>query len=232
MSAKRSIVGAFLIVVAAFGLPAQQKSSTKELTVEELFLRNVELQILREKAYSDDYESKTSALDDLEKKVAAGVSGEDAVQVEVVLEYLALEGTGHRTRESGRLINYFPDVRRRAVAMLPKVGGNQARNALITVLLTDDEPMVKAEAAYALGSLKTTDTTGIVQALAFAVDREDQSRPDNNWGYAMLLAFEKLSKQAGGLKDPAAYRAILKIAEGSYMRSVKDKAWQILAAMK
>ena len=42
------------------------------MTIEELFLKSVEMQILREKAFSDDYEIKISALDDLEKKVNDG----------------------------------------------------------------------------------------------------------------------------------------------------------------
>ena len=70
-------------------LPAPQK----EITIEELFLQSVEFQILREKAFSGDYDVKMSALDDLEKKVNDGSYKGSDQQIEFVLEYLALEGS-------------------------------------------------------------------------------------------------------------------------------------------
>ena len=61
---------------SAAGVSAQQTANAaarkKEITIEELFLQSVEFQILREKAFSGDYDIKMSALDDLEKKVNDG----------------------------------------------------------------------------------------------------------------------------------------------------------------
>ena len=106
------LIAAAFLIGAVFTLPAQQTSTTsadgKEITIEELFLKSVEMQILREKAFSDDYEIKLSALDDLEKKVDTGSYKTDDQQVEFVAEYLALEGSGHVTRQEGRQINDFP----------------------------------------------------------------------------------------------------------------------------
>ncbi len=79
---------------AQAGSPSGTQSGSKEITIEELFLKSIEFQILREKAASDDLEIKLSALDDLEKRINSGVSGADASQVEFVLEYLAMEGSG------------------------------------------------------------------------------------------------------------------------------------------
>ena len=92
------------------------------MTIEELFLRSVEFQILREKAFADDYDLKMSALDDIEKKLQDGSYATADQQVEFVLDYLALEGSAHTTRENGRLINNFPEVRRRAAEMLGRLG--------------------------------------------------------------------------------------------------------------
>ena len=64
-----------LCIGPAAVLSAQQATSAtpqKEITIEELFLQSVEFQILREKAFSGDYDIKVSALDDLEKKVNDG----------------------------------------------------------------------------------------------------------------------------------------------------------------
>jgi HEAT repeat protein len=202
---------------------------SKEITIEELFLKSVEFQILREKAASDDREIKLSALDDLEKKIDAGLSASDAAQVEFICEYLALEGSGRISREDGRQVNNFPEVRRRAANLLGRIGTEEARNALVRVLLIDDEPMVKAEAAYALGNIGMNPNDETVQAINFAYNMEDPTQPDQNFGYAICLAIEKLAqKTPGGLKDPDAYRLLVKIAQGNYLRTVKAKALQVL----
>jgi hypothetical protein len=229
-------VAILLCVGAAFTLNAQQAaaaSAGKEITIEELFLQSVEFQILREKAFSDDYEIKLNALDDLEKKVNDGTYKTNSQQVEFVLEYLALEGSGRTTRQAGHLMNNFPEVRRRAANMLGRLGTDDAKNALVRVLLIDEEPMVKAEAAYGLGVIGKNDNNEVVRALSFVYAQEDPGKPDNNFGYALCLSIEKIAqKTPGGLKDPAAYQMLVKIAQGNYLRTVKAKALQVLDELK
>ncbi len=222
----------FLFAMAlSIPLSAQKKTGDKELTIEELFLKSVEFQIVREKAFSEDFDMKMSALDDLDKKINDGSVGDNAAQVQFVLEYLSMEGTARMVRENKRQINYFPEVRRRAAGMLGKLGTPEAQKALINVLLGDNEPMVKAEAAYGIGSIGLNENNEATQALAFAYDKEDPSKPDNNYAFAVALAMEKLGKKTG-VKDPAAYRTLVKIAQGNYIRSVKLKAMQVLESMK
>ena len=236
----RSPVQVLAVVLAfSFGplalLSAQQTTSAapqKEKTIEELFLQSVEFQILREKAFSGDYDTKVSALDDLESKVNDGSYKGNDQQVEFVLEYLALEGSARTTRESGRLVNDFPEVRRRAANLLGRLGTEDAKNALVRVVLIDEEPVVKAEAAYALGVIGKNDNNEVVQALAFTYNKEDPAKPDNNFGYALCLAIEKLAKKNGSIKDPAAYQMLVKIAQGNYLRTVKTKALQVLDELK
>jgi HEAT repeat protein len=231
----RIAVVAFLFASAALLAFGQEKKSTasKQITIEELFLKSVEFQILREKAFSGDYDAKMNALDDLEKKLSEGSVGANDAQVEFVLEYLAMEGSSRLSRENGRVINYFPEVRRRAANMLGRVATEDAKNALVRVLIIDPEVMVKSEAAYALGTIGMNKDGEVVQALTFAYDRDDPTKPDNNFAYALILAIEKLSKKTiGGLKDPAAYRMLVKISQGSYLRTVKVKALQVLDELK
>jgi len=229
-------VSVILSLGVVFALPAQQTtaaSTNKELTIEELFLQSVEFQILREKAFSEDYEMKMNALDDLEKKVVDGSYKANDRQIEAVLEYLALEGSGRSTRESGRVINNFPEVRRRSANLLGRIGTADAENALIRVLGIDEEPTVKAEAAYALGVIGNNDNNEAVQALVFAYNQEDPTKPDNNLGYALCLAMEKLGlKNKGAIKDPNAFQMLVKIAQGNYLRTVKTKALQVLDELK
>jgi HEAT repeat protein len=223
-----------VLAASAALLSAQEKKTagSKELTIEELFLKSIEFQILREKAFSDDYEIKMNALDDLDKKLAEGSIGDNAAQVEFVLEYLAMEGSARRTREAGRLVNNFPEVRRRAANMLGRVGTEAAKDALIRVLLIDEEPVVKSEAAYALGVVGMNKENEVVKAISFVLDKEDPSQPDNNFGYAIALAIEKLAAKGQGATDPVAYKALVKIAQGNYLRTVRTKALQVLDQLK
>lgn len=142
---KKSVVLCALIavlLVSAGGLSAQEKRPawSKEITIEELFLKSIEFQILREKAFSDDYEVKMGALDDLDKKLTEGSIGDNAAQVAFVLEYLAMEGSGHTVREGGRLMNNFPEVRRRAANMLGRIGTEAAKDALIRCFSSTRNP--------------------------------------------------------------------------------------------
>lgn len=227
----RTFAATFLIaVLAAAALGAQ--TAGRELTIEQKFLRTIEMQILKEQAADPSHESKMLALDALEKKVAGGSLGDVTDDVEYVLEYLALEGTGRIAREGHRQVNYFPDVRRRAAELLGRVRTAESKEALIFVLLNDDEPMVTAQAAWSLGELGMNDDNDVVAALVYAVEATDHTRPDNNWGFAMVLAFEKLDRKLGGLKDPGAFRALVKISQGNYLATVRQKALAVLEAMK
>jgi hypothetical protein len=221
------VLVAGLLAVALAGA----QGTKKELTVEELYLRDIEFQVLSEKAFSGDAELKMSVLDDLEKMIEEG-QVKDRNKVEFVLEYLAMEGTARRIRENARLVNYFPEVRRRAANLLGQLGGGEARDALVSVLIIDDEPMVKAEAAYALGVIGMNESSDTVKAILFMLEREDPSQPDNNLGYAVCLALEKIAKKNGGLKEPEAYRALVRIAQGPYIRTVKQKALSTLEELK
>jgi len=229
-------VAALVFALSAFSASAQDAAGSggqtgKEITIEELFLKSVEFQILREKAFAEDYDLKMSALDDIEKKLADGSYAAGDAQVEFVLDYLSLEGSAHVTRENLRVINNYPEVRRRAAGMLGRLGTDAAKDTLIRVILVDNEPVVKAEAAYALGLIGKNPDNQVVQALAFVYNQEDPTRPDNNLGYALCLAIEKLS-QKSPIKDPIAYQMLVKIAQGNYLRTVRTKALQVLDVLK
>jgi HEAT repeat protein len=225
----------FIIVCLAAALMAGAQSKERELTVEELYLRDIEFQILSEKAFSDSREIKLDVLDEIEVMIDEGTV-DDPDKVEFVLEYLGMEGTARRVRESARLINYYPEVRRRSANLLGRLGGDKAKNALVSILLIDDEPMVKAEAAYALGVIGTNDGNEVVQALLFTLENEDPQMPDNNLAYAVCLAVEKIVEANDGDLDSSAYsdlaRTLVRIAQGNYIKTVRRKALQTLEVLK
>ena len=225
------LVAAWLAAAVLLGA----QSTDRELTVEELYLRDIEFQILSEKAFSDNREIKLDVLDEIEAMIEEG-SVDDPDKVGFVLEYLGMEGTARRVRESARLINYYPEVRRRSANLLGRLGGERAKNALVSILLIDDEPMVKAEAAYALGLIGMNDGNEVVRALLFTLENEDPQMPDNNLAYAVCLAVEKIVEANDGNLEPAAYadlaRTLVHIAQGNYIKTVRRKALQTLEVLK
>ncbi len=223
------ITAALFLISGSLCLSAQASSSSSELTIEQLFLKSVQAQVLREKAFSEDYSVKMSVLDDIDRMFKDNSIGNDnRAQIEFILEYLSLEGTGRMVREAKRQVNYFPDVRQKAANLLGRLGGPDANRALIAVLLGDIEPVVKAEAAYALGAIGLNDNNATADALSLAIDREDPAKPDNNFAFAVCLAFEKLAQKYPDGGGPNAFRALIKIAQGSYKRETRAKALQVL----
>ena len=230
-----SIRLAFVVLGLAAAVMLGAQSTERELTVEELYLRDIEFQILSEKAFSDSREIKLDVLDEIEIMIEEGTI-DDPDKVEFVLEYLGMEGTARRVRESARLINYYPEVRRRSANLLGRLGGDRAKDALVSILLIDDEPMVKAEAAYALGVIGTNDGNEVVRALLYTLETEDPQMPDNNLAYAVCLAVEKIVEANDGDLDSAAYadlaRTLVRIAQGNYIKTVRRKALQTLEVLK
>lgn len=233
---KKTVLTAFAIAagLAAVTLLGAQ-SRDREPTVEELYLRDIEYQVRREQAYSDDRELKMMVLDELEEMVENG-NVDDPDKVQPILEFLGMEGTVRRVKESNRLVNYFPEVRRRAANLLGRLGGEKAKNSLITMLIVDDEAMVKAEAAYALGVIGLNDSNEAVKAILYTLEKEDPTMPDNNLGYAVCLAIEKIAEKNNGFKEAKdaaeAARALVRIAQGNYIKTVRRKAFDTLDVLK
>ena len=234
MTKRNACVALALLVLGLSGLAAQSTASG-ELTVEERFLRNVEFQILREQAFSDDHEMKLVVLDSIARMVDDGRVTSSDTQYVFMLEYLAMEGISRTVREGAagaRILNAFPDVRRQACNLLGRIGGETATNTLLTVLVRDNEYMVKSEAAYGLGQIGLDKNGEVVTTLIYTLDRMDSARPDNNFAMAVILAIEKLAAANNGLRDPVAYRTLVRIASGNYIRTVKQKALQTLEGLK
>ena len=174
------------VAVAATGAFGQDR----ELTVEELFLRDIEFQVLKEQAFSDDREGKIDVLEQLREMVDGGEVGTDDLQIQFVLEYLSLEGTAIRILEGRSVVNNFPEVRRQATQLLGEVGSVNSTPTLIAILLRDEESMVRAEAAFALGEIGTDDYS-VLDALVVAMERLDPVAPDNTFSFAAIFGLPR-----------------------------------------
>ena len=69
------------------------------------------------------------------------------------LRSLAGEGVTTKARTNGRLMNNYPDIRKKACELLGQVGTEDAKNTLVQIIADDQEPMVVAAAVHSLGDI-------------------------------------------------------------------------------
>ena len=220
------IIAAVLFTATA----AAQSGSSREMTVEESYLQeSIELMIIRETARSNTREQKMISLDYIKEAIDRGNQNDEIRQT---LEYLSMEGRRSVIRESGRIMNNFPDIRRQAVRYLGQVGSEEARKSLILVLQSENEPAVLQEAMKALGNIGTNENNETVTHIAWVMDNNINSNPDNLLALAAIDAFEKIGRKNNGLNAPEAIQTLLRISDGSFIKPVRDRARQLLADLR
>jgi HEAT repeat protein len=247
---RRILIGVLVFVLAASVVMAQQTTGTptsnsapattsstqsssstaagtgKDVTIEQLYLsQDVELQILRTQALSEKRESQLLAIQTIQSMVHDGSLSQANPAIGVILDSLATGGLQRQVREGNHVVNNYPEVRREACNLLGDLGGQQATDALLTVVLQDNEPMVLSEAVYALGRIGLNKNNDVTGHIVWLLNRESTKRsPDNNLAFACLLAIQKLSEKNGGISDPEVINALLNVTSGNYIRDVRLKA--------
>jgi hypothetical protein len=201
-------------------------------TIEELYLQSAEIGLIREQAVTIDRDMKLLALENLERLVDDGKIQQDSADALYLLDYLATEGTTHEVRVNGRLINNYPIVRKEACELLGRVGGETAKESLLTVLRQENEPMVMSEAVYALGKIGLNDDGQVANLLAEQLSNQTVVAPDDNFAFATLLAFEKLAEANNGIRSPAVYSVLVEVAQGNYIDEVQEKALQVMDKLR
>jgi hypothetical protein len=209
---------------------AQSGSNNQEMSVEESYLQqSVENMIIHEQSRSEGREMKLVALAYIGDAINNGNTGEE---VHSSLEYLSLEGVINQSRENGRLINNYPDIRREAARYLGDLGTPEAKKTLLKIIYADNEPMVLQEAIRSLGRIGNNDNGEVTSTIAWALRRFDVLNPDNLLALAALDAFEVLLNTDVGL-DASAIQTIQHIAtNSSYIKPVQRRAMDLLSSMR
>lgn len=227
-----------LVVMGAAAFAQQAADADRPSTIEDVFLRQqIEMQILASQARSSDRESKLTALETVRKMYESG-DLQAAPETFDIITLLATEGTSNQVRQAGRVINNYPVVRKEAAALLGDIGGPQAQNVLLTMVREDPEPMVLAEAIYALGKIGPQENADMVgDHIVFTLTRENAKiSPDNNLALATLLALQKLFDQGMEFEDPGQLQdtvgLIIDISTNyRYISIVRDRARDVLARL-
>jgi HEAT repeat protein len=185
--------------------------------------------IIRETARASTREQKLISLEYIRDALDRGSTNDEIRQT---LAFLSSEGRSTVTRESGRIVNNFPDVRRQAVRYLGQVGTEEARQSLIEVLQNESEPMVLQEAIKSLGDIGINTNNQTVSHISWVMERFDNLNPDNLMALATIDAFENIARAYNGLSSPEAVRTLIRISEGNYITPVRDRARQLLADLR
>jgi len=234
-SIARAALAATFALAAAFGVAAQTATQsttpkTSEITVEQAYLQGaIEALIIDEQARASEVdpwknrETKRMALAYIKQAIDGGRKSES---IRNSLEFLALETTRVIVRSGGvgKPTNNYPDIRAAACDYLAQFPSTRTKDALVKVVLSDDEPMVLSAAIRSLGKLGINEGDEVTQDIAFIVNRYDILFPDNSLAFEALIAFERIADKNKGIKDPAAYTAIRRIAGGNYISPVKSRA--------
>ncbi len=231
MKSKRALA-IFALILLTTAITAQNE--TGSLTIEELFLSSdIEIQLLRSQAVSENRENKLLALQSIRQMVGDGRVTDSDQAVLTVLDSLAGEGVSSTVRSGGRIINDFPEIRRQAVQLLGEIGGDVSKDILFRVVRDDPEPMVLSEAVFALGVIGENTNMETTLYLADVLSRNSaRVTPDNNLAFACLLSLEKLMDSEEGIADPEVLTALLDVVSGNYIQSVRLKALDVIYKLR
>ncbi|MDR1617546.1 MAG: HEAT repeat domain-containing protein [Treponema sp.] len=220
----------FSVLAAVFAQNSNTGNSNREMSVEESYLQeSVELMVIRETSRADTRDQKLVALEYIGEAIDRGNNGEE---IRTALEYLSMEGVMNKARESGRLVNNFPDVRRQSAKYLGDLGTPEAKNTLLKIVVADPEPMVLQEAVKSLAKIGLNDNDETVAAIAWIITRFDVLNPDNLLALSAVDAFAVIAEKNGGIRDPNAIRTLIRISEGNYIKPVQEKARAVLMDLR
>ena len=208
------------IASAAFAQRSQE-------TVEGQYMTNIEDVIITELAGSQEYESKQMALQIIENSISSGRTSPEMI---TSLRGLAGEGVKTQARTKGRLMNNYPDVRRKACELLGQVPSEESKNALLEIAREDRSPEVVAAAVRSLGDIGINDNDEVVNTITFIERNYAYTVPTSSLALEILFAYEKLAPTVEN-KQPMieSIRAIS--VNYRYNTSVRTYAYNLLQSL-
>jgi hypothetical protein len=188
-------------------------------------------QLLLAQALVPDIHMKLRIIEELKIRARTGSVSPSDKNVIHILRYLAEEGVLTPPNRRGPGSRNFPDVRRASCEVLGYIGGKQAKDILINVLKTDNEPMVLSEAVFALGKIETEPDKELIDLLASLIEKKILISPDNNFAYALLATAEKLADTSAGIRDETLFRNLIRMLDIPLAPPVKIKTRRLIEKM-
>ena len=215
-----------VLFAACAALTAQSKQS--ETTVEQDYMTNVEDVIITELAASDDYDSKLVALQYLESAIGEGRTSPDIL---AALDGLAGEGVNKLSKTNGRLMNNYPDIRKKACDLLGEIPSEESKNTLVSIATDDKEPMVVSAAIRSLGKIGLNNNDEVVNMIEFVHRRYATLNPTSSLALEVLNAYEKLAPTVQDRNGMI--QSISEIATNyRYVTPVRTRALELLKSIR
>lgn len=224
---KMGAVLALLCVCATVFVQAQSSNRRSETSVENEYLNDTDGVIIMSLASSDEYDNKRVALEYLRNAIDSGNTSEAVI---AALDQLAGEGVTTQSRQRGRLMNNFPDIRREACMIMTQVPTEHTKNTLIAIATQDAEPSVMAAAIRALGEVGINNNDETVDAITFANKRNQVMNPTSSLAFEVLNALEKLAPSTEN-KRMIIDSAALIASDYHYVKPVRDRALALIKSM-
>lgn len=214
---KRTL-GLFLLIVLICSYPlfAQESSNDPytaqqpdQITLEELFLglQNIPIEYFEEMIISSNNH------DALMMIVTILAQNNDPQSIELLIRLI---DPNYVQMVNGQVINDWWDVKVEAIIALGKMKAKEAVPALIKILQTSNDPIVKAYAAMALGQIgdKSAVDTMLIQLQIVMASWKSENLP---LLYGLIVGL-------GDLGDPKAVPVLLQISQGPYPAFIRQVA--------
>lgn len=236
MRHKFLILSLALALLTAPFICAQNKNAAKNdkngesdsmITVEQAYLNSIEGVMIKEMVAAEGRDSKLVALQYIEEALNEGRQSEE---IQAALSTLATEGLSTVVREDGRVVNNYPEIRRRACELLGQMGTEKAKDSLITVMYTDNEPSVITAAVKSLGEIGKNDNDEVFNMINWIARKFDTVNPTSSLALEILNTFEKMSGSVTNKKEM--FETVMRIANNySYVTPVRTRAYEVMRSI-
>ena len=216
-----------VITLSAQEAAGNDSQNSSEMSVEDAYLESYTNMVVSEYVNADGRDNKMVAIQYIKKAVEGGNSSPEIVNA---LTSLATDGIKSVSRENGRVVNNYPDIRRDACELLGQVKTEESKNALVQVLYTDNEPMVITAAVRSLGEIGINNADETTEMIAWIAKKFDVVNPTSSLALEILDAFEKL---APTVQNPASMlQMIIQISTNhQYVTPVRQRARKVLESI-
>ena len=150
------------------------------------------------------------------------------------LERLVSEGIMDVGSGSAGRENDNPDLRARAVALLPSVSGVDTNTLLAGLLKYEYDPFVEAAMMRAAGSIGSDPSGAVVREIAriISADIHGPGRPDEMLARAAVDGLEGIIRYHGEPTDEIGLQILLQIFRGDYPRALREAALDVIRGIR
>lgn len=203
---------------------SKDKDSGNMITVEQAYLNSIEGVMIKEMVAAEGRDSKLVALQYIEEALNEGRQTEE---IQAALGSLATTGLSTVIREDGRVLNNYPEIRRKACELLSKMPTEESKDVLVAIMYTDNEPSVITAAVKSLGTIGKNNNDEVSDMINWIARKFDTVNPTSSLALEILNTFERMADSISNKKDM--FETIMRIANNyNYVTPVRTKALEIM----